>query len=59
LLLHDLMLDLAATGVMDGEGQPSSLVAVTGNATDAVWNRMMAITQKLMVKTAIAGEDAN
>ena len=59
--LHDLMLDLAHQVVQDGEGATKFVeVAVTGakNDTDAK-THAMAIANSPLVKTAIAGQDAN
>ncbi|RJL20439.1 bifunctional glutamate N-acetyltransferase/amino-acid acetyltransferase ArgJ [Paracoccus siganidrum] len=59
--LHGLMRDLAQQVVRDGEGATKFVeVRVTGAASDADAHRVaMAIANSPLVKTAIAGEDAN
>lgn len=59
--LESLMLDLAQQVVRDGEGATKFVeVRVTGAATDAdAKTHAMAIANSPLVKTAIAGEDAN
>jgi glutamate N-acetyltransferase/amino-acid N-acetyltransferase len=59
--LHDIMLDLAHQVVRDGEGATKFVtVAVTGAADDTDARKVaMAIANSPLVKTAIAGEDAN
>jgi glutamate N-acetyltransferase/amino-acid N-acetyltransferase len=59
--LHSLMLTLAKQIVCDGEGASKYFtVTVTGAADDeAAKNVAMAIANSPLVKTAIAGEDAN
>jgi len=59
--LDDLMLDLAHQIVRDGEGaQKFVAVTVTGAASAAAARRIgLAIANSPLVKTAIAGEDAN
>ena len=59
--LHDLMRDLAHQVVRDGEGATKFVeVQVTGAASDADAHRVaLAIANSPLVKTAIAGEDAN
>ncbi len=59
--LHDLMLNLAHQVVQDGEGATKFVeVAVTGAANDAdAKTHAMAIANSPLVKTAIAGQDAN
>lgn len=59
--LHGLMLDLAHQVVRDGEGATKFVeIAVTGAATDAdAKTHGMSIANSPLVKTAIAGEDAN
>ncbi|MDO5657189.1 MAG: bifunctional glutamate N-acetyltransferase/amino-acid acetyltransferase ArgJ [Paracoccus sp. (in: a-proteobacteria)] len=59
--LRDVMLDLAHQVVRDGEGATKFVeVAVTGAASEADAHKVaMAIANSPLVKTAIAGEDAN
>ncbi|WP_199260621.1 bifunctional glutamate N-acetyltransferase/amino-acid acetyltransferase ArgJ [Paracoccus binzhouensis] len=59
--LTQVMLDLAQQVVKDGEGATKFVeVQVTGAASDADAHRVaMAIANSPLVKTAIAGEDAN
>ncbi len=59
--LHDVMLNLAHQVVRDGEGATKFVeIAVTGAADDADARKVaMAIANSPLVKTAIAGEDAN
>ncbi len=59
--LDQVMLDLAQQVVKDGEGATKFVeVRVTGAANDADAHRVaMAIANSPLVKTAIAGEDAN
>lgn len=59
--LDDLLLDLAHQVVKDGEGCTKFVaVTVTGAVTDASAERIArAIADSPLVKTAIAGEDAN
>lgn len=59
--LHGVMRDLAHQVVRDGEGATKFVeIAVTGAADDADAHRIaMAIANSPLVKTAIAGEDAN
>ncbi|WP_295047908.1 bifunctional glutamate N-acetyltransferase/amino-acid acetyltransferase ArgJ [uncultured Paracoccus sp.] len=59
--LHDVMRDLAQLVVRDGEGATKFVeVQVTGAASDADAHRVaMAIANSPLVKTAIAGQDAN
>ncbi|MDR9484756.1 MAG: bifunctional glutamate N-acetyltransferase/amino-acid acetyltransferase ArgJ [Sediminimonas sp.] len=59
--LESLMLDLAQQVVRDGEGATKFVeVRVTGAATDAdAKTHALAIANSPLVKTAIAGEDAN
>lgn len=59
--LHGVMLDLAHQVVRDGEGATKFVtVAVTGATDDAGARKVaMAIANSPLVKTAIAGEDAN
>lgn len=59
--MHDVMLDLALQVVRDGEGATKFVtVDVTGAADDADARKVaMAIANSPLVKTAIAGEDAN
>ncbi|MFN3664413.1 bifunctional glutamate N-acetyltransferase/amino-acid acetyltransferase ArgJ [Yoonia sp.] len=59
--LHGVMLDLAHQVVRDGEGATKFVtVAVTGAADDADARKVaMAIANSPLVKTAIAGHDAN
>jgi glutamate N-acetyltransferase/amino-acid N-acetyltransferase len=59
--LHDVMLDLAHQVVRDGEGASKFVtVNVTGAASDSDAKRVaMSIANSPLVKTAIAGEDAN
>ena len=59
--LDDVMQDLAQQIVRDGEGATKFItVSVTGATDDAAARRIgMAIANSPLVKTAIAGEDAN
>ncbi|PWC29768.1 bifunctional glutamate N-acetyltransferase/amino-acid acetyltransferase ArgJ [Teichococcus aestuarii] len=59
--LHDLLLDLALQVVRDGEGaQKLVRIDVTGATTARSAQKIaMAIANSPLVKTAIAGEDAN
>ncbi|MRX49267.1 bifunctional glutamate N-acetyltransferase/amino-acid acetyltransferase ArgJ [Paracoccus sp. S-4012] len=59
--LHGVMEDLAKQVVRDGEGATKLVeVRVTGAASDADAHRVaMSIANSPLVKTAIAGEDAN
>lgn len=59
--LHDVMRDLAHQVVRDGEGATKFVeVRVTGAQDDADAHKVaMAIANSPLVKTAIAGEDAN
>jgi len=59
--LHDVMRDLAHLVVRDGEGATKFVeVAVTGAVSEVEAHRVaMAIANSPLVKTAIAGEDAN
>ncbi|MDF3414940.1 bifunctional glutamate N-acetyltransferase/amino-acid acetyltransferase ArgJ [Sulfitobacter sp. M57] len=59
--LHDVMQDLAFQVVRDGEGATKFVeVAITGAASDTDAKlHAMAIANSPLVKTAIAGEDAN
>ncbi|MDO5705829.1 MAG: bifunctional glutamate N-acetyltransferase/amino-acid acetyltransferase ArgJ, partial [Paracoccus sp. (in: a-proteobacteria)] len=59
--LNEVMLDLAKQVVRDGEGATKFIeVRVTGAATSEDANRVaMAIANSPLVKTAIAGQDAN
>ncbi|KAB0677059.1 bifunctional glutamate N-acetyltransferase/amino-acid acetyltransferase ArgJ [Aureimonas leprariae] len=59
--LADLLLDLARQVARDGEGARKEIrVTVTGAASDASAKRIaMAIANSPLVKTAVAGEDAN
>ena len=59
--LHGVMRELAQLVVRDGEGATKFVeVRVTGAASDADAHRVaMAIANSPLVKTAIAGEDAN
>ncbi|MDO5528379.1 MAG: bifunctional glutamate N-acetyltransferase/amino-acid acetyltransferase ArgJ [Paracoccus sp. (in: a-proteobacteria)] len=59
--LGEVMLDLAQQVVRDGEGATKFVeIAVTGAASDADAHKIaMAIANSPLVKTAIAGEDAN
>lgn len=59
--LHDLLHDLAMQIVRDGEGASKHVeIAVTGAADDASAKRIaLSIANSPLVKTAIAGEDAN
>ncbi|SHJ01024.1 bifunctional glutamate N-acetyltransferase/amino-acid acetyltransferase ArgJ [Wenxinia saemankumensis] len=59
--LHGVMLDLAKQVVRDGEGATKFVeVNVTGAADDADARKVaMSIANSPLVKTAIAGEDAN
>ena len=59
--LHDLMLDLALQIIKDGEGISKLIrVEVEGAESDLAARRIaLAIANSPLVKTAIAGEDAN
>ncbi len=59
--LDGICLDLAQQVARDGEGAEKLIeIAVTGAATDAAAHRIaMSIANSPLVKTAIAGEDAN
>jgi glutamate N-acetyltransferase/amino-acid N-acetyltransferase len=59
--LQDLLIDLACQVARDGEGAEKLItVDVTGAATDAAARRIaLAIANSPLVKTAIAGGDAN
>jgi glutamate N-acetyltransferase/amino-acid N-acetyltransferase len=59
--LHGVMLDLAHQVVRDGEGATKFVqIQVTGAASDAdAKTHAMSIANSPLVKTAIAGEDAN
>lgn len=59
--LHDVMRELAQLVVRDGEGATKFVeIQVTGAASDADAQKVaMAIANSPLVKTAIAGEDAN
>ena len=59
--LHDVLLDLALLVVRDGEGaQKLVRIDVSGAVDDASAQRVaMAVANSPLVKTAIAGEDAN
>jgi len=59
--LDDLLLDLALQVVRDGEGASKFVeIAVTGAASAAAARRIaLAIANSPLVKTAIAGQDAN
>ncbi|KJZ19370.1 bifunctional glutamate N-acetyltransferase/amino-acid acetyltransferase ArgJ [Loktanella sp. S4079] len=59
--MHDLMLDLAHQVVRDGEGATKFVTVDVTGAADAVDARKvaMAIANSPLVKTAVAGEDAN
>ena len=59
--LDDLMIDLACQVVRDGEGASKFVtIAVTGAASDGAARRIgLAIANSPLVKTAIAGADAN
>jgi glutamate N-acetyltransferase / amino-acid N-acetyltransferase len=59
--LHQVMLDLAHQVVRDGEGATKFVeVSVTGAADDADARKVaLSIANSPLVKTAIAGEDAN
>ncbi len=59
--LHDVLLDLALMVVRDGEGAQKLIrIEVAGAADDASANRVaLAVANSPLVKTAIAGEDAN
>ncbi len=61
MALHGVMLDLAQQVVKDGEGATKFVeVQVTGAETPADAHKVaMAIANSPLVKTAIAGEDAN
>ncbi|MGY4802771.1 bifunctional glutamate N-acetyltransferase/amino-acid acetyltransferase ArgJ [Teichococcus aerofrigidensis] len=60
-VLHELLLDLALQVVRDGEGAQKFIrIDVTGATTARSAQRIaMAIANSPLVKTAIAGEDAN
>ena len=60
-VLHDLLLDLALQVVRDGEGAQKLIqVDVTGAVDDRSAKRVaMAVANSPLVKTAVAGEDAN
>lgn len=59
--LHDLMVELAQLIVRDGEGATKFItITVAGAEDDQAARRMgLAIANSPLVKTAIAGEDAN
>ena len=59
--LHDVMLDLALQVVRDGEGARKLVTITVRGATSAAAARRIgkAIANSPLVKTAIAGEDAN
>ena len=59
--LHDVMIDLATQIVRDGEGASKFItIDITGAADDASARRIgLSIGNSPLVKTAIAGEDAN
>jgi glutamate N-acetyltransferase / amino-acid N-acetyltransferase len=59
--LHEVCLDLAQQVARDGEGAETLIaIAVTGAQSDAAARRIaMSIANSPLVKTAIAGEDAN
>ena len=59
--LDDLMIDLAKQVARDGEGAEKFVeIRVTGAASDSAARRIaMSIANSPLVKTAIAGEDAN
>jgi glutamate N-acetyltransferase/amino-acid N-acetyltransferase len=59
--LHDLCLDLAQQVARDGEGAEKLIeIAITGAASDAAAHKIaMSVANSPLVKTAIAGEDAN
>ena len=59
--LDDLLMDLALQVVRDGEGARKMLaVTVTGAESDAAAKRIaLSIANSPLVKTAVAGEDAN
>ncbi|MEM7747539.1 MAG: bifunctional glutamate N-acetyltransferase/amino-acid acetyltransferase ArgJ, partial [Pseudomonadota bacterium] len=59
--LHEVMLDLAQQVVKDGEGLTKFVtINVTGAASDAAAKRIaLAMGNSPLLKTAIAGEDAN
>jgi glutamate N-acetyltransferase / amino-acid N-acetyltransferase len=59
--LHDLMADLALQVVRDGEGATKQITITVSGATSDTSARTiaMAIANSPLVKTAIAGEDAN
>jgi glutamate N-acetyltransferase/amino-acid N-acetyltransferase len=59
--LNDLLKDLALQVVRDGEGARKMVeVTVTGAETDAAAKRIaLSIANSPLVKTAVAGEDAN
>jgi glutamate N-acetyltransferase/amino-acid N-acetyltransferase len=61
LALHDLLLDLALQVVRDGEGaQKLVRIDVSGAANPKSAKKIaMAVANSPLVKTAIAGEDAN
>jgi glutamate N-acetyltransferase/amino-acid N-acetyltransferase len=59
--LEEVLMDLALQVIRDGEGaQKLVRIAVTGAASDVSAKRIgMAVANSPLVKTAIAGEDAN
>lgn len=59
--LHDVLFDLSQQIVKDGEGISKFVtIKVTGAVTDASAHRIgMSVANSPLVKTAIAGEDAN
>ena len=59
--LEAVLMDLALQVVRDGEGAQKLIrIAVTGAASDASAKRIgMAVANSPLVKTAVAGEDAN
>jgi len=59
--LQDLCLDLAQQVARDGEGAEKLIeIAITGAASDAAAHKIaMSVANSPLVKTAIAGEDAN
>jgi glutamate N-acetyltransferase / amino-acid N-acetyltransferase len=59
--LQDLLIDLACQVARDGEGARKFItIDVTGAASDAAARRIgLAIANSPLVKTAVAGEDAN
>jgi len=61
LALHDLLLDLALQIVRDGEGATKLIeVQVSGAASDKAAKKIaLSIANSPLVKTAVAGEDAN